>query len=161
MGSRSGVKNGEPQAWLAAHRDWQGDGCLRWPYNSRGHVYGRLIYKGRRTYAHAAMCEEVNGPRPSPDHEARHLCGLGHEGCVTPGHLVWGTSKENAEDRTRHPRHNRGERNGQAVLTESDVLAIKALRREGALQREIATRFGIARQTVGQIERGERWSYLG
>jgi hypothetical protein len=152
--------NGEPLRWLTEHQGWRGDGCLTWPFARRSGNYGRFrTQDGRQEYAHRRMCELVNGPPPSPRHEAAHSCGRGHEGCVAPEHLRWDTPAGNAADRALHGTENHGERNGQAKLTEADVREIRALAGREA-QRETAKRFGIARQTVGDIQTGRRWAFL-
>ena len=80
--------------------------------------------KSRRTlYAHQIMCWAVHGSPPvAADSEddsgeqgpnsssnnnnsnscwvVRHLCG--RPGCIRPGCLVWGTHKQNAQDRASH-----------------------------------------------------------
>lgn len=40
------------------------------------------------------VCEMIQGPPPTPLHEASHLCP-GNWLCVNPDHLVWETHKEN------------------------------------------------------------------
>lgn len=53
-----------------------------------------------------------------------------------------------------------GENNGRAKITESDVVKIFELRRQGWLQREIAAAFGISQTHCGRILRGIKWSHL-
>src|SRR3972149_10759839 len=79
--------------------------CLIWPFSTNGTGYGRLGVDGKGYYAHRYMCELVNGPPPTPDHEASHDCGNGHLGCVHPRHLEWKTASENHLDRRRHGTH--------------------------------------------------------
>jgi hypothetical protein len=81
------------------------------------------------------------------------------EACVTKGHLSWKTRQENRDDMIAHGTVLRGERNGQAKLTEPEVLQILA-RKGTMVQREIAAQFGISSQLVGHIHRGEAWAWL-
>jgi hypothetical protein len=89
--------------------------------------------------------------------------------CCNPDHLFLGTHQENMADMARKgrgsnasgPGTNRGAANGQARLTESDVLEIRRLWVEGRLSgREIAVRFGTAAANVHAIVRGENWCHL-
>lgn len=55
----------------------------------------------------------------------------------------------------------RGEKNGHAVLTSDDIAEIKSLWETGLFfQKEIASKFGIARTTVNSIVNGYNWKHL-
>jgi len=54
----------------------------------------------------------------------------------------------------------RGEHNGYAKLTEADIHKIRAMRRAGALQREIAALFGVSQSLISDILAGKRWGWL-
>lgn len=133
--------------------------CLIWPYSGNGVGYGKITYQGKRQYVHRAACEQVNGPPPTPDHEAAHSCGNGKQGCVNPLHLLWKTHAQNEADKLEHGTHQNGERNKQAKLTEDDVRAIRAL--QGVMpQSQIAEKFNIHQMQVSRIHRRERWGWL-
>jgi hypothetical protein len=101
----------------------------------------------------------VNGPPPTPEHEAAHSCGKGHEGCIAPGHLEWKTPAENTADRLVHGTHSRGERSYWAKLTEADVREILAMK--GIIpQRKLAVRFGVTHQTIYKILRRQIWAWV-
>lgn len=88
--------------------------------SNRGYIqlhtlkWGGAGARSRRTlYAHQIMCWAVHGSPPvdaaaagEDDEEqqgpwvVRHLCG--RPGCIRPGCLVWGTHKQNAQDRGSH-----------------------------------------------------------
>lgn len=53
----------------------------------------------------------------------------------------------------------RGERHGMAILTEPQVLEILDLLRTYS-QVAVANQYGVSRQTIGAIARGENWSWL-
>jgi len=152
--SRKG--QGEGLAWIKAHVAYQGDDCLMWPL-SRGRGYGHVSVNGRVLKASRVMCELVNGPPPTPDHEAAHSCGNGHEGCVTPKHLSWKTRAGNQRDRRAH--------GTQAAilpgattrkLTAENVAEIRSL--AGLLTNtELAARFGVTRSTIRQILLRKTW----
>jgi len=54
----------------------------------------------------------------------------------------------------------RGERNGNARLTERIVRLIRHDLAKGHLQRQIAVRYGIDQSTVSQIKTQKRWSHV-
>jgi predicted DNA-binding protein (UPF0251 family) len=53
-----------------------------------------------------------------------------------------------------------GSKNGRAKLTESDVKLIKKLIHDGISQKEVASRFGVSRQTIGGIATGANWKHV-
>ncbi len=154
------VSPGTLIAWLARHTGWTGSDCLIFPYGRNSAGYGQIKVEGRKGYAHRWMCEAVHG---SPDAERVHVahsCGNGHLGCVNPRHLRWATPAENMADRVGHGTANRGERQGHAKLTESDVREIIALYRQGRPLGEIAKTFNIAKSNVCLIGKGRTWAWL-
>lgn len=76
--------------------------------------------------------------------------------------LEWCTRSENMIHvfRVNKSPTMRGEKNGHAVLTASDVAEIKKLRQTGMYQYEIAKLFGIARTTVNAIVNGYNWKHV-
>lgn len=137
---------------------YEGDDCLIWPY-ANSHGYGRVGVGDERTSVTRAVCEEVHGPSPTPDHEAAHSCGRGDDGCCAKRHLSWKTHAENEADKVLHGTAQRGSKHWNAKVTTDIALKIRALK--GKLkQREIAEQFGVARQTVGKIQSKQAWAWL-
>lgn len=151
--------NGTVLAWVEAHLDYVGEGCLTWPFVTDKDGRGRMKDGDRTVFAHRFICERVYGPPPSHIHEAAHHCGKGHEACVHPLHVGWKTPVENAEDRLRHGTQARGERMGSARLTEVQVREIYALKGL-ASQRSIGESFDVDAETIGSIHRRETWGWL-
>ena len=85
-------------------------------------------------------------------HVARHLCG--NHGCVNPWHLEEGTDRENMRDQYVHGTRVRGERHPQAKLTSSQVEEVRRLLTCGERHQAVAGRFGVSRQTIGDIATG-------
>lgn len=136
------------------------DPCLIWPYAKTGKGYACMGGQdGGSRYVHRRVCEAVNGPAPTPDHEAAHGCGKGLDGCVTKTHLRWATTAENHADKLIHGTHNRGERHGIAKITEAVARQILALKGQGT-QREIAAQFGVSQNIVDRIHTRETWAWL-
>jgi hypothetical protein len=105
------------------------------------------------------VCEQANGPPPSPIHEAAHNCGKGHEGCVNPSHLRWATPKENVADTLIHGTRNRGERQGISKLTREQVLRIRSLRYK-MTPLEISKIMGVTDGNIRHILAGKTWSCI-
>lgn len=155
-----GTTPGEPMRYFnEVVLKHHGDECLAWPYGKGSDGYGMIWHGGRSNKVHRLVCEEVNGPPPTPEHQAAHSCGKGREGCCAPGHLVWKTPVENWADKLIHGTHNRGDRNAQAKLAIEQVKEIRALRGVET-QKSLAARFGIAPTTVWDIQVGRKWSWL-
>jgi len=154
MSKRRRAKPGEAIGWLLAHVGYDGPERLPWPFFVDTSGYGRVKYDGRMRWAHSAMCELVNGPCP-PGHESAHNCGHGKFGCVHPKHLEWKTPSENQYDRRRHGTH--GKRKGVRYhLTPAQVAEIRSLRGK-VPQRELAKRYDVSWQTIGNVQRFETW----
>lgn len=147
---RWSAKRGEGQVvkWLRDHVTYAGDGCLTFPFSrSRFKGYGSFGYLGTQHYAHRFMCELAHGPAPTPEHQASHLCGMGHEGCVHPFHLAWKTNSENQRDRRTHGTARK--RDGiKRKLTPEQIAEIRRLKGQ-VTQYDLAQRFGVK---VGTIE---------
>jgi hypothetical protein len=137
------------------------DACLIWPFGKTRHGYALGRPKGQKgsRLVHHIACEMRHGPPPSTKHYAIHSCGKGHEGCVNPWHLRWGTQVENMADALLHGHRLRGEQCSQTRLRETDVREIRALR--GLMtQRAIARKFGIHQVSVSMIQLGKNWAWL-
>jgi DNA invertase Pin-like site-specific DNA recombinase len=74
--------------------------------------------------------------------------------------LVWGTHKENSEDRRRHGRVAIGELNANASLTDNAVREILHLLASGMTQRGIARKYDVSQHAIGRIKRGEGWTHI-
>lgn len=59
-----------------------------------------------------------------------------------------------------HPETFRGERNGRAKLTEADVLQIIAAYKAGALQKNLAARYGVTDVAISKAISGKNWRHL-
>jgi hypothetical protein len=153
MGSHN-KGNGKAIAWVREHAAHQGDECLVWPFCRDGkNGRGRIGYLGKQTWAHRFMCEFVYGPAPSPEHEAAHSCGKGHEGCVNPKHLEWKTKSDNQRDRAKHGTKARATWGMRGKLTPEEVAAIRVLKGR-TTQDAIAKLFGVTDTTIRDIFSG-------
>lgn len=87
---------------------------------------------------HHAVLTAFRGPRPSPDHVARHLNDQPVD--TRLDNLVWGTQSQNALDKFQN-----GYIHHNTVLSEEERLAIK---RDPRPQRVIARDYGVSQKTV-------------
>lgn len=111
-------------------------------------------------YVHELILTTYVGPRPTPDHQCRHLNGKHHDNRLD--NLAWGTPKENGQDRVRHgtQRNAYGESNAVAKLTEADVLVIVARADAGEKQDDIAADYGISQSLVSYLKPGKKWTHI-
>ena len=141
------------------------DGCWLWVGASRTTFgYGVISRGGRRSQigAHRASWEIHFGPIPD-GMSVLHRCD--NPPCVRPDHLFLGTQSDNIRDMARKARlggqcsseGTKGERNGNARLTEQQVAEIRALGGTMSQQR-IADRFGITQAHVSSILLRQRWT---
>ena len=134
--------------------------CWLWAGARNQNGYGVVRgFDRKQVLAHRFMYALEIGPIPDGLH-VLHTCHKGHLGCVSPHHLYLGTHQDNMGDRTEAGSC-KGERHGQARLTEPQVLEIYDLAQAGIyLQREIGAMYGVPRYVVGFINCGKSWSWL-
>lgn len=150
---------GHARAFMESAFSYEGNDCLIWPYCKVHNGYGCINISGRKYIVSRLVCAEVNGPPPTPGHEAAHSCGNGHLGCVNPRHLRWASRAENMQEMVDQGRSCRGERHARSKLSKADVISIKAMLGKVS-QSEIAEKFGVNQSTIGRISTGEIWSWL-
>lgn len=106
--------------------------------------YGKIyVGRGRMALAHRVYYERLVGPIPA-GLQLDHLCR--NRACVNPAHLEPVTGGENVR------------RGMSPKLTAGDIPRIFAMRAAGALHREIAAAFGVTKQNIGDILKGDAWA---
>jgi hypothetical protein len=107
--------------------NWRGYGRreIRQVPNGDGYPSVRLSIDGKRRHfaVHRLVALQFLPPRPSPEHEIRHLDG----DKLNPHslNLAWGTAKDNADDREHHGRTSRGRRHSEAIRSGLKARAIE------------------------------------
>lgn len=136
----------------------QSEDCLAWPWPAHKSTgYNRFTMNGRTQHVHRYICEVVNGPAPSSDHQTAHRCG--NEWCVNHRHLRWATPSENALDRGIHGTQTRGEDHHCSRFTEEEVLTIRAA--SGIIsQRRLAEMYNVSRRSIECIIHRKTWAWL-
>jgi HNH endonuclease len=145
-------------AWLREHVNHIGLNCLKYPFAVNKQTgYGQFGLDGALLYAHQWMCQQRNGPAPSPEHEAAHTCGNGHMSCINPNHLEWKTHQQNAQDRLRHGNYSNRKGEPRFKLNAEQAAQILALK-GSKTQIELAGLFGVSRCTISSIHCGRGWN---
>ena len=120
--------------------------------------YGQFHWRGRPDYAHRVSWEMCYGELP----EGRMVCHrCDNRSCVRPDHLYLGDAGTNSADAVRRGRSRtqgvRGSAHANALLDEDAVLDIYS---KAESQRAYMERYGVARTTVSNIQRGVTWRWL-
>ena len=126
-------------------------GCWIWTKAVNEQGYGRIGVGTKIKRAHRVAWEIFNGAIPSEKFVLHH-CDV--TGCVNPAHLWLGDQKANMVDKIEKGREAKGSRNGNAKLTEAEVVSI---RESDGKQKEIAKSFGVSLITVSRIKRRRTW----
>ncbi len=110
--------------------------------------------KGKLCPIHVLVALAFRGPRPTPEHQAAHDDGNKLNNHWT--NIIWKTRVENEADKVRHGTSNRGERNGQAKLTDAQVAEFIARVKAGETQASARADYGISSAAASLIARGLR-----
>lgn len=129
------------------------DECWNWTAGKSNQGYGHFKYKKHLINAHRFAWSLTHGPVPD-NLDVLHTCD--NESCCNPSHLFLGSQSDNMIDMVKKGRH----RNKFQQLTEQQVKAIKVELTEGTLQRIIAQKYGVVRETITGINIGRSWSHV-
>lgn len=163
-------------------------GCLEWQRRRDSNGYGRIWSEGHEELAHRVAWKLTNGPIPDGLFVC-HKCD--NPPCFDPEHLFLGTQTDNVRDAAqkgrlvsgdRHParlypdfvkrgddhparlhpeRMARGSQHGNAVLTESQVLAIRQEYQFRKMSyRALALKYGVGETTIASIIRRKYWQHI-
>lgn len=104
---------------------------------------------------HRLVLEAFIGPRP-PGVEARHVNDRDpNNNCLS--NLVWGTSKQNEDDKIRHGTSQHGERNHRAKLTNLQAQEIRVSQERGD---DLARQYNVAKSVISQIRTGKKYKEM-
>lgn len=130
--------------------------CWPWTGSRNPAGYGQLSWQGIHSLAPRVAYELTYGPLP-PGEMARHECD--NPPCVNPAHLIPGTHHDNMRDVIARARQ-RGERNNGARLTRVQAQEILDRALAGEDIDELASAFGVHRQSAYNILHSATWADL-
>lgn len=139
--------------------------CWNWKAHKLKKGYGHFHSKGKEILAHRYSYELHKGKIPE-NLFVLHSCD--NPSCVNPDHLWLGTKKDNRNDCESKGREKlfgnkeakKGTENDNNKLSESEVLMIRSLKKEGKTFEELARKFSINRITVQQIVYRKTWKHI-
>jgi hypothetical protein len=124
--------------------------------HSAGYVAIKLSVNMKRhsNYIHRLVCEAWHGPEPEGC-EVMHLDG--NKKNNVPDNLKWGTRQENIIDNGRHGVLPIGTTHGMAMLTEAQVLAIRA---DSRGYKRLAKVYGCTPSNIHRIKKRLSWKHI-
>lgn len=130
------------------------DECWPWLGWKNADGYGYFRIGSKKVKAHRVAFELTNGPLKN---HGLHTCD--NPPCCNYGHLWDGTHQQNMRDRDTKGRlgERRGTANGNAKLTEEQVLAIRS---DSRTSRALADEYGVNRKTIESIWHRKKWQHL-
>ncbi len=143
-------------------RSWRQDHVtgkiLRACPDSDGYLVLTLRPPKQTFKVHVLVAEAFIGPRPE-GHEVNHIHPPKTNNAVS--NLEWLTQLQNAQHATRTGLRQHGSGHYNAILTEEQVLDIRARLAAGHLQKDIAASFGVCDNLISMIARGRCWRHVG
>lgn len=135
--------------------------CIKTTYALDRNGYAQVREAGKTEYHHRVVYCKANGVSLEAIRGAvvRHKCD--NPACVNPEHLELGTHKDNTQDMMKRGRnkywHRQGSKIQTAVLTELDVLAIRA---SSKTQVQLAKQYGVTQANISAIVSRKTWKHI-
>lgn len=129
---------------------------IKLTYGSGGYLLCLMI--GAQYRVNRVICRTFHGPPPSTNHQAAHKDNVRSNN--REDNLYWATPLQNAAD-LKATGQNRGEGIWKAVLTEEDVLQIRALHANGLTVATIARKYTqVTSGNISQIVHRRSWRHI-
>lgn len=129
------------------------------PRLNNGYLIVSLVDRDRSPAAttrtvHRLVCEAFHGPH-KPGNVAAHLDGVKTNN--SPENLAWVTQSVNLSHRVEHGTMPLGESHYRSVLTNSDVVGIRASDLSCAKMAKI---YGVSPATIADVKTGRTWAHI-
>lgn len=138
---------------ISETKHYNGTPCYNsiYPPNDGGHAIIKIA--GRSKYHHVVVWEKLNGKLPK-DHTIHHLCF--NKICVNTLHLQCLTWSEHSKI------HNTGSNNPRAILSELDVLELRAIKQKlpGLTCKKLAQLLDMSESHMAALLRGDKWKHI-
>lgn len=139
------------------------DTCWFWTGLKNKDGYGAFSPPKQRATigAHRVAFALYGGVTTDEKYCVCHSCDT--PACVNPEHLFAGSLSDNSTDRNQKQRNSprKGERNGRAKITASDVTDIREAYKKGNLsQPALARKYGLTHCSISRLIRGQSWAHI-
>lgn len=132
--------------------------CWNWQASTFDNGYGSVRIDGKQLRAHRVAWMFPNYVIPD-GLKVCHSCD--NKLCCNPKHLFIGTSQDNSSDMVEKERSARGEKQGSAKLTESNVIAIRQEYAFGnTSEPKLALKYGVSSGQIHKILKRRRWAHI-
>jgi hypothetical protein len=128
-------------------------GCWDWSAGTDQDGYGQVRIDGKTRRSHVISHKIFNGPVGGL--HVLHSCD--RPVCVNPAHLHLGTISDNISEMVARRRNVKGERTGNARLTEEGV---RLIRQSDLTNIELGKILGVHHSTVSLVRLGRRWGHV-
>lgn len=135
--------------------------CWEWGNSIvyRGYGHFRISIKDGFVPAHRFALHLATRVSLETELLACHICD--NRRCVNPNHLYWGTAQENSSDCRERNRQAVGSKNGNAKLTETQVLEIrKLLESKKYTYNQIAAKYNVSRSCIAKLSQRKFWNHI-
>ena len=131
-------------------------GCWLWTKSVNVGGYGQIRVNKNTILANRFSYSLFKG-NPK-DQCVLHTCDV--RSCVNPDHLFLGDRDDNAKDRNRKGRVQRGQKHFLAKLTDLQVLVIREALKAGFSCAGIGRYFGVGGNTISNIKTKDTWKHI-
>jgi len=133
------------------------DACWVWVGRRDKYGYGVFSVNGKQVGAHRVSWSLANGEIQDGMH-ILHRCN--NPSCVNPSHLYAGTHRQNMDDMIAAG-SKKGVKNGQAKLTDKDVVAIRKKCAAGSTMAEMSREYGMSFMAISNLVHMRSWKHVG
>ena len=134
------------------------NGCWLWTSTIHRDGYGKFWYLTGQEPAHRMSYEIYIGIIPE-GLNVLHKCD--NRRCVNPEHLFLGSCDDNSKDMCAKMRQNHGDDVHTAVLTEEDVIEVRARHARGNITfKDLAGQYGVCSSTMARAIQRVSWKHL-